>query len=393
MKRNTTLCALVAFSVLAACATTRLSAQTQDPEQRLRQLLAIEAPNRAQLLALDTLQTSLIGRYQDLLVSIALDTTVAELTRGHALMRLGEGFMYVPPAFAQAIADRSVLVRAYAAQALRPLLASNDSTVPKLLILALHDPDERVQSKALESLADREPEALIAWLAERPGPGAQLRSVAQQLIDVAEDRGAPLQSVAGTNVLQRVSNGVTIRYTPRQSWPQWDASVGTLTIARDGTAPIDVAADVEAVGNVVPAYVSGDGKTLVYEDSRNIHWRDLISGVDRVISPGIAPRPYPFTENFIFLRPETKPLVDDPVNGTQLFYEVMRMPFNGSGKPELIGQLTAGAKKSLHGSYSPARWMRVHEIEGAFWLEGEGVSTLKLPDPFETTARAKPKPK
>jgi hypothetical protein len=395
MNRNTTMCALAAFSVLAACATTRLNAQMPTREQRVRQLLAVETPNRAQLMALDSLQTLMIGTYQDLLASIAVDTTVAEQTRAHALMHLGQSFMFVPNAFARAITDKSVLIRTYAAQALRPLLAAGDSSVAKLLVLALHDPDERVQSKALESLADRDPGALERWLVERPGPSAQLRPVAQQFIDLAYDRGAPLRPMAGPvqGVLQRASNGVTIRYTPRDAWPQWDASVGTLAISEAGAAPIVVASNVEVVANVVPAFVSGDGKTLVYEDARMIHLRDFATGADRVIGPGIAPRTYPFTDNFVFVRQEAKPPVEDPRNGTQIFYEVLRMPFSGAGKPELIGQLTAGTKFSTRGSYSPARWMRVNELEGGFWLEGEGVSPFNLPDPFANTPRPKAKTK
>jgi hypothetical protein len=194
-------------------------------------------------------------------------------------------------------------------------------------------------------------------------------------------------------VLQRTSNGITVRYTPRQSWPEWGASVGTLSLARNGAAPIDVAGEVEVVGNVVPAFVSSDGRSVVYENARNIHLRDLVSGADRVISPGIAPRPYPFTDTFVFLRPESKPAVDDPVNGTQVFYEVMRMPFSGAEKPDLIGQVTASTKFGVRGAYSPARWMRVRESEGGFWLEGQGVSMFVLPDPFAAVARAKPKSK
>jgi hypothetical protein len=47
--------------------------------------------------------------------------------------------------------------------------------------------------------------------------------------------------------------------------------------------------------------------------------------------------------------------------------------------------MTAQIKQTIHGNYSPARWMRVREIEGVFVLAGDGMEQFTLPDPF--TAR------
>jgi hypothetical protein len=353
------------------------------PEQRLRAALARDVPDTR---ALDSLSTQFGDPrdYHKMLASIATDTTVNEVTRGNAYIQLGKRYATDQAgAFALGITDPSVRVRASTAAGLSGLLAvSNDSLLMHFINVGMHDRDDRVQAKALESVGDGLPDLLRVFLAEQPGPSPEIRALAQQLLTLAEDRGAALVP-APDGSYTRSTSGVTLRYEPRRSWPHWEASAGILRAGRVGAAPDSIAADVEVVNGVVPAFVSKDGRHLVYESARKIYVYELSTRTTRVVGDGVAPRAYPFLDSFLYLRERRKDRAETANGGAQLFYDVMRVPFSG-GEPAVVAQVSATTQLMLRGAYSPVRWMRVRESTGAFMIEAEGMANTILPDPFAT---------
>jgi hypothetical protein len=353
------------------------------PEARLRAALAREAPDARTLDSLST-QFGDPRDYHRMLATIATDTTGNEVVRGNAYVQLGKRYATDQGAvFAHGITDRSVRVRASAAAGLSGLLAvSNDSLLMHFVNVGIHDRDDRVQAKALESVGDGLPDLLRVFLAENPGPKPEIRALAQQLLTLAEDRGAPLVP-APDGSFTRSTSGVQLKYEPRRNWPYWEASAGILRAGRAG-APLDsIANEVEVVRGVVPAFVSKDGRHVVYESARKIHVYDLDARTTRVVGEGVAPRAYPFLESFLYLRERRKDRADTANGGAQLFYDVMRVPFSG-GEPAVVAQVSATTQLMTNGAYSPVRWMRVRESTGAFMIEAEGMANTILPDPFAT---------
>jgi len=367
---------IVAVLLLAAggCAA-RGGSGVVTPESRLRAALASE---RRAVPVVDSLALELGAGLDHLLSALAQDAATPEITRAHALILLGERLAKSElSAFRHALSAEPVRVRAAAARGLGRLL-SVDSTVVPLLARALEDPAPAVQAAALESLGDDRPELMRRYLAGSPEPA--VAAVARDLLRVAEQRGAPLAYDSATGELRReVGEGLSLVFRPVRRWPQWDAAVGELVVERAGAAPVVVAREVEAVGGVVPAFVSAGGTHLVYESGRQIRVRDLATGADREVGPGIAPRLLPFSDSFIFLRAAREPL---PIGSRfRLVYEVLRADFAG-GEPEPLGVMGAFAEWKVKGNYSPVRWMRVVERDGSFHLAGPGVDTFTLPDPF-----------
>ena len=138
---------------------------------------------------------------------------------------------------------------------------------------------------------------------------------------------------------------------------------------------------------VVPAFFSPDRARVVSEADRQIHVVDLRSRERLDFGVGVAPRPVPFSDDFVFLRLVSEsPRAD---GGTELGYEVHRASFTGGS--EQIGELQALARPEQHGNYSPVRWMVVGETPEGFVLRGDGISTFKLPStnlsPGEGAAR------
>jgi len=145
--------------------------------------------------------------------------------------------------------------------------------------------------------------------------------------------------------------------------------------------PVLVASGVEAVGKVVPAFVTSDGKFLVYELNREIHVRDLTTSADRKLADGIAPRIMPFTTDVLYLR-EVRAKRSETPNSFGLKYDVLRQPLATSDTAKVIGQIGALALNNLKGNYATVRWMRIREDEGVFYLVGDNIEAFKLPNPF-----------
>jgi hypothetical protein len=283
--------------------------------------------------------------------------------------------------FRNALDAEDVRVRAMAASAMREFVAVLPREATSIARMALADPEPEVQAQALQILGDNDVELLRAYL--RRAPNAELRTIAQDLVQLAEQRGAPLEGDSTTGELSReTTDGYRITFTPVRHWPRWDAGLGTVQIEKDGTV-LQTIEDVEAVAGVVPVFLSPGARHVVFERGRSIIVRSLADGTERLVGAGIAPRPRPFTDEFVFLR-EIPGAAEERRSDTKLAYEVLTTPFDplSDVPPKLLGATTATATFSRHGGYSPVRWMKVEERAASFYLTSPHMEIVSLPDPF-----------
>lgn len=316
----------------------------------------------------------------ELLAEAILDETAPASVRVNALSLLAQR----RPAehfhvFRAALDANDVRVRASAVAVLRDFMASHPLEATRIARTALSDSAPEVQAQALQVLGDADVELLRRYV--NTAANEDLRAIAVDLVRLAEQRGAPLEGDSVTGVLQRTTaSGARITFTPRTYWPQWNAAVGSVSIARASGAPL-VLEDIEVAGGVVPAFLSTDGGRIVFERDRRIVVRDMTSGGERVVGTGIAPRPRPFTEEFVFMR-ERPDSAEEQREVTRLHYDVYSAPFDGSSEPRLIGSTVASVTFARNGAYSPVRWMRVEERGGSFYLTSTDMEIVTLPDPF-----------
>lgn len=373
---------LCAVLLLSACGGTSARVVTQPAsvawqgDTLLAPILNVPTMTRAELAAADTLATSLGPDFDPRVAAVVMDTTAPALVRVNAVLLLSTRRARQLDAFSDALAATDERVRAAAVVALRPLMNSWPTGLA-LVKRALNDPSPLVQSKVLEAIGDSDPDLLRAYTIRAHDPA--LRKIALDLVQTAEDRGAPLVQSDSTGILERVTpSGHVLRFRPEQRWPHWAAAVGELWLTAPGQPPVSISRGVEVVNTVIPAYVSTDGKHLVYEANRQVHVRELATGADQVIGAGVAPRLLPFTESYVFLRQKE---VQPSATGSTLRYDVVRKAFAGESET-VLGQVTARALHQEFGHYSPVRWLRVREIDGAFVLSDGIITPFRLPDPF-----------
>ncbi|HUH14059.1 MAG TPA: HEAT repeat domain-containing protein [Longimicrobiales bacterium] len=318
------------------------------------------------------------------LARLSADSAAPAFARGNALLMLGElRAVGALPAFSMALRSGDVNVRAAAATGLEGFLGIAPAEATRLLRVALRDEDPWVQARALQSLGPREPGILRAYIPLAPDD--DLRAIARSLLQLAEERGAPLseEMAAGVAVPDRLvretSGGRTLIFRTERAWQSWGAAEGRLLLVGPGGDTVRVADGVEAVAGVVPAFFSPDERWLVYEAGREIRVLDTRSGADRAVAAGMAPRPLPFSERFLYLRPM------DTAAGqggeTSMEFAVLAAPFAG-GEAERLGALRARLSLQRFGNYAPVRWMRVEQEGERFFLAGEGIERFPLPDPF-----------
>jgi hypothetical protein len=281
--------------------------------------------------------------------------------------------------FRDLLDDEDVRIRATAVAAMREFVQTHPYEAVRIARVALTDDEPDVQAQALQIVGDNDLDLLRGYVPRAAND--DLRAVARDLVRVAEERGAPLQRDSATGALSRTTfNGHTVTFTASRHWPQWDAAYGTVRIAQDGAAAV-VIDGVEAVGGVLPVFFSADGRFVVYERDRTIVVRTLDGGAERVLGPGIAPRVRPFTSEFVFLRPA--PDVSEERGQARVTYDVVNAHFDAVGGSErVIGSATATVSFGTRGAYSPARWMRVEDKAGNFYLTADNFDIVPLPDPF-----------
>jgi HEAT repeat protein len=317
-----------------------------------------------------------------LLAEAAEDEHAPVVVRVNALFALAErgasGHLHV---FRNALVAEDVRIRATAAAAMRRFVDSHPREAGRIARAALSDTAAEVQAQALQVLGDVDVDLLRDYLPE--AANAELRTVARGLVQLAEQRGAPLIGDSATGVLRRVtSDGFSITFQPERHWPKWDAGFGTVRIEKDGTT-LQTIQRVESVGGVIPVFLSPDARHVVFERDRTIVVRTMADGTERVVGPGIAPRPRPFTDEFVFAREQPGSAVQER-SETTLGYDILTAPFDPPGEiePTPIGSTTATMSFGDRGGYSPVRWMRVEERAASFYLTAMDMQVVSLPDPF-----------
>jgi hypothetical protein len=257
-------------------------------------------------------------------------------------------------------------LRAAAAAGLQRFVADSPA-VKQAIRNALRDASERVRLAALQGM-DVEDVAFIRAMVPRE-ENRQVRAVARQLVTLFEARGAPLLRDPRGDLRTTGDDSVT-RIVFHPATPDAGQSrTGALWVELPGGhALVPLAPRVEVVGDVVPAFFDPQRRVVVFEGDGQVQVRDLRSGATRVVGPGIAPRPIPFTDRFVFLRPATA-----GAGGGEREYTVLRSTFAGAA-PEPIGTLRATA--------AAARRVVVGEASDGFVLRGEGVTPFVLPGPY-----------
>ncbi len=322
--------------------------------------------------------------YLERLAAIADDTAAPNVVRINALKLLTHR-VAVPQliVFGNALDSPDERVRMEAVSSMKDFLPAAPQTAISILARALQDPNPRIQARALELLSDRDETVLRDYI--KTARNDELRGVAHSLLLTAESRGAPLVAIDSAGTLERATErGVIISFRPTQQWPQWDAAAGELFVRSPGEKQATrVAGNVEVVGNVIPAFIPHDSLLLVYEVNREIHVHSLTDHSDRKLADGIAPRFLPFTSDVIFFRAvHDRNLLSTPQD-VPYRYQVVRIPVTG-GAETIIGEIKATARNDVKGNYSPVRWIRVRELDGRFYLVGDGITDFELPSPFGT---------
>jgi hypothetical protein len=313
------------------------------------------------------------------IAAVAEDPGASAAIRHNAVLLLGErGAVAQLPSLQAAQQSPDLRVRGAVVTAAQRMIEGGRPQARPLVVAALADSAPEVRAKALEVLGAGDLPLLRDFLGRERDPA--VTEIARGLVQAAEERGYPLAPDSAGVLRRTAAAGHQLEFVPVLRWRQWDAALGTVTITpRDGT-PFRIDS-VEVVRSVVPVAFSVDGRYVAYERARTMFVRDLQNGSTRSLGPGIAPRLRPFSDEFVFLRERSGR--HELAQNTRISYDVLHVGFApGGAEPRALGALGVLVQPDRHGSYSPARWMHVSERELLFRLEGEGVETFPLPDPF-----------
>jgi hypothetical protein len=354
---------------------------------RVREILAREEPSPRFYRERGRLE-SMGAELDPVLVGLVNSRDADETVRANALLLLADRGSYaaLPVLRRVLLSAPEEHLRTSAVLGLQRLAGSSPEAAAAIRA-AIGDPSRRVRLSVLQAL-DVEDVPLIRELLARE-EDAQVRTVARELVSLAESRGAPLPREAdGTYRTTSPKGGAQIVFQPTWRDTVAGVEVGALWAETSRPRLVPLAQRVEVVAGVVPAFFSRDRTWVVYEAEREIRLRNLKSGETRVLGPGVAPRVIPFADGFVYL--EERPGARREVQGgTEVAYEVLRVPFTG-GAAERLGRLLAVARPERHGNASPVRWMVVGESPEGFVLRGEGMRPFLLPNPFPASPPKRP---
>jgi hypothetical protein len=360
-------------------------------DARLFSVLAAQ-PGLAQLDSLRKLEQRTGWELTDTLGEVIEDRALHPQLRANAIWLLGKMRAVQPVAQLQPLLDDpDERVRLAVVSAAREALPDRHESAMAVLRQALNDPSPDVQARVLEAMTDRDIDLLRAWLHHPRMP--QLIPIVQDLVAAAEERGAPLEPDA-SGVLQRTNPaGHTLTFRPVKQWPVWRIACGELALRTARNDTVVLGDDIEVVHDVVPAFFSSDGRYLVYEKERRIFVREVAAGSERTLGKGTAPRPIPFTEDFVFAR-EIEDARTEQRAGSRLQYELVREPFAWVASDttrQIIGIIETNVTFEVAGGASPVRWMRIQEKSdgSAFVLTGQGFDPVALPGPVALTERVR----
>lgn len=315
------------------------------------------------------------------LVALAYDPTARPVVRANALTLLADRRSHAALSTLRwtLLTSREEILRAAAVMGLHRL-APDSPEAANAVRGALSDPSRLVRLNALQGMDVQDARMIRDLLRRERDP--QVHFVARQLLALFEARGAPLAMDADdryrTTALQGESRLV---YRPRSGLAQAHIVSGRLDLELGNGRILPLADDVEMVREVLPAFFSLDRSAVVLESARSIQIRDLETRETIFVGPGIAPRPIPFTDAIVFLRPShdgPRPTAD----GTELRYEVLRVEFTGENLRR-IGELRILARPDQFGYASPVRWMTVAETTEGWVLRVDGAPIFQLPHMFE----------
>lgn len=312
-----------------------------------------------------------------LLPELALDSAADPLARANAVLRMGAVPMLAFDVYAQTIDDPDPRVRGATLGVVGPLATrAPDQAIP-ILARGLIDSEIGIQAKALQELRDRDLDLLRYYIAQNPPP--ELRDIAEQTIRNAQAWGAPLEPEADGTLRRFTPSGVEVVLRPDTALPQYGVVIGTLSVVRPGAAPRVLADSVEVIQTIIPAVVDGSGRYVALETARRMEVHDLETGAVRQVGAGLAPRPLPFTPDYLYFRE----IARFPQAGTEILrYEFLRAPFEfGAAVP--FDTVNIQATHALHGFLSPMRWARIHDRGTAFVVDTDGLRNHRLPSPLE----------
>jgi hypothetical protein len=383
--------AMAAVVLLSGCGPRRV-AEMSGPAQfsgQIREILDSDRSTPEYYEALSRLDA--MGPELDaILVQLARDPSANTTARANALIFLADrNSPAALGALRRAILTEEIPRLRSAAVVGLSRLADTSQAAASMLKTAVTDPARSVRLNALQGLDIREVGTLRS--VARLDRDREVRAIALQLVAIAESRGAPLDydrrgalRTAGTD------RDPVIVFRPVRIESVAGYATGDLRIELPNNSDIPLSQAAEVVGRVVPAFFSPDRSHVVFEGDREIRVVDLSAREIISLGPGIAPRPVPFTQDFVFLREheDGRTEIDD---GTRIHYWVYRSTFSAE-PPELVGEMTATLRPGVRGNYSPARWAVVGETPEGFVLRGEGISPFPLPAPIWGAGPDQPAP-
>ena len=311
-----------------------------------------------------------------LLRDLALDPAVPALARANAVLRMGEAGMRAFDVYARTIEDPDPRVRGATLGAVGPLAQGAMDAARPIFAKGLRDTEVGVQAKAIQELRDQDLELLRDFVAHTTDP--ELRDVALQTLRNAEAWGAPLMPETDGTLRRIAPTGLELILRPVRRMPEAALAEGVLAARAEDGAERVIADTVEAVGGVIPAVADPMGRFLAVETARRVEVHDLETGAIRVVGPGSAPRPLPFSPDFFYFREIAR---RDQRGTTALLYEMVRASFEG-GAPVVFDSVMVTAQPGRRANMSPIRWARVRDRGTAFVVETDGLANHALPSPF-----------
>jgi hypothetical protein len=364
----------LALASLAACAPR--SVPPYGPAPLVRTVRAALANEPGRDFYRDRERLAAMGPELDpILLGLALDTRQGPLTRSNAVMLLADRGVEaaIPSLRIILLADEDDAVRAAAVSALYRF--SEDPGAQNALRAAVGDRARRVRLGALLGLDIHDTATL--WTVLRHERDGEVRAIAAELTAMAEARGAALQEGPEGLATVEIAGEPRLIFREREAPPAAGTRRGDLWVDLRRGEPRYLVGGMEAVLNVVPAFFSPDRVHVVLERGREIWVVPVEGGQPRHVSIGVAPRPVPFSDHFVFLRERPQDRLESAL-AWQLTYEVWQGSFSD---PELVllGHLEAHARLDRAGGASPVRWMRIRDVPEGFLLVGEGMRPFALP--------------
>ena len=351
------------------------SALPLDPAERLEAILA--TPITAE-------QDSLYRRLaedpgvdvESLLPALAVDASAPPIARANAVLRMGRQRIVAFDVYDRTIVDPDPRVRGATLGVVGGLMARRPELARPIIARGLADTEIGIQAKALQELRDQDLDLLRSYIAG--GPPEELRAIALATLRAAQAWGAPVAPEADGSLRRVAPSGVELLLRRDTAWPEWEAIAGTLTVTTPDGASRVLADSVEAVAGVIPAVVDPGGRWVALETARRLEVHDLRTGESRVVDRGYAPRPLPFTPDFLYFREIHRVPMPE---GSVLRYEMLRASFAEAGAA-VFDTINVTARRDTRGFLSPIRWARIHDHGTRFVLRTQGLSDHALPSPI-----------